>query len=116
MQRLLDWGAGAGVASVASAAAGICCVGPLGLTLLGVQGSILAAGVQPYRGWLLAGSALLLAAAHWGLQRRRAACERAEGATCSTHRFRWSRRVIWGASALWLFSLALPLLTGLFGY
>lgn len=118
MNRVLDWGAaaGAGAASVASAAAGICCLGPVGLTLLGVQGSILAAGLQPYRGWLLAGSGMLLVAAHWSLRRRLTTCDRSDGATCPPHRGGWTRRLIWGASALWLFSLVLPLLTGLFGY
>ena len=41
--------AGGVVAAVASAAASLCCIGPLALTLLGVNGMILAAAE---RGWV----------------------------------------------------------------
>ncbi len=49
-ERAVDVGSvfGAVAGSVASAAAALCCVGPLALTLLGVNGMILAAGIKPY--------------------------------------------------------------------
>ena len=53
--RAVDAGSafGAVAGSVASAAAALCCVGPLALTLLGVNGMILAAGIKPFRGYSL---------------------------------------------------------------
>jgi hypothetical protein len=96
---------GAATASLASAAASICCVGPLALTLLGVQGAILAAGIKPYRGYLLGASFVLLALGHWGIHRR----ERAfiDGEACSVRVGRWSKRILWTATGLWFAAVAL---------
>src|SRR3989442_16037990 len=67
------------VAAVTSAAASICCIRPLAIALLGVNGAILAAAFKPYRVYLLSGSLVLLAGAFWSgyrraPPRRRAAC------------------------------------------
>lgn len=98
--RLLGIGsvAGAVVASLTSTAASICCVGPLALTILGVQGAILAAGIKPYRGYLLGASFLLLAVGHWGVHRPNRIAEK--GASCSVHTGRWTKRVLWAATFL----------------
>ncbi|HYR48083.1 MAG TPA: mercuric transporter MerT family protein, partial [Candidatus Polarisedimenticolia bacterium] len=58
------------VAAVTSAAASICCIGPLAIALLGVNGAILAAAFKPYRVYLLSGSLVLLAGAFWSAYRR----------------------------------------------
>lgn len=56
--RYLELGSAIGAvgSAVNSAVAAICCIGPLALTLLGVNGMIFAAGLMPYRFYLLAGS------------------------------------------------------------
>jgi len=50
-ERLAQSGSVAGAigAALTSAAAALCCIGPLALTLLGVNGMILAAGLKPYQ-------------------------------------------------------------------
>lgn len=93
-------------ASLASAAAGVCCIGPLALTLLGVQGAILAAGVKPYRFYLLAASLLLLVLAHWSVRRRARA---AAGAACSVSAGRWTKRILWAATILWFGALVIQI-------
>ena len=60
---------GAASAALGSAAASICCIGPLAITLLGVQGAIVAAGIKPYRWYLLAGSFVLIGLAFWSVYR-----------------------------------------------
>ena len=67
MARKLELGSafGGAAAAATSVAASLCCVGPLALTLLGVNGMILAAGIKPYRGYLLGASLLFLGLAFW---------------------------------------------------
>lgn len=97
MKKIFDLGPalGAAAASVGSAAASICCLGPLGVTLLGVNGAIFAAGLKPYRGYLLGGSLLLIALGFWSFRRRRAA-----GPACPTRTARWTRIALWSAVGL----------------
>jgi len=66
-KRLFQAGSlfGGTVAAFTSAAASICCIGPLAIALLGVNGAILAAAFKPYRVYLLSGSLVLLAGAFW---------------------------------------------------
>src|SRR6266853_402450 len=71
------------VAAVTSAAASICCIGPLAIALLGVNGAILAAAFKPYRVYLLSGSLVLLAGAFWSADRR-------------------TRILLWVALGLWI--------------
>ena len=98
--------AGAFGAAVTSAAAAICCIGPLALTLLGVNGMIFAAGLKPYRFHLLGASALMLTLAFWLLYRPVVV----EGAICTTRTARWSRIVLWGATVVWIASFILQFL------
>jgi hypothetical protein len=104
-ERAADLGSafGAVAGSVASAAAALCCVGPLALTLLGVNGMILAAGIKPYRGYLLAGSFLLLALAFGVMHRRSSSAD----AACSTRSARITRIILWGSVSLWIVALLL---------
>ena len=97
-KRALQVGSVAGAASSAlgSAAASICCVGPIGITLLGVHGAIFAAGLKPYRWYLLGGSALLLALAFWLMRRPVTA-----GQQCSSQTGRLSRMLLWTSTAIW---------------
>ena len=110
-ERAVDMGSafGAVAGSVASAAAALCCVGPLALTLLGVNGMILAAGIKPYRGYLLAGSFLLLALAFWVMHRR----TRNSAAACPTRSSRIMRIILWGAVSLWMAALLLNIASDL---
>src|SRR3989442_9874177 len=86
------------VATVASAAASICCIRPLAIALLGVNGAILAAAFKPYRVYLLSGSLVLLAGAFWSAYRR---APPRGGAACPVPAGRWARLVFWGGLGLW---------------
>ena len=97
---------GAASAALGSAAASICCIGPLAITLLGVQGAIVAAGIKPYRWYLLAGSFVLIGLAFWSVYRpppRKVT----PGASCSIGAGRVSRLVLWTASGIWVAAVAL---------
>ena len=118
MTRLFDLGSGiAGLgAAVASAAASVCCLGPVAIAVLGVQGAILAAGIKPYRTPLLAGSLVLLALAFWGAYRRPAARpgRSVEGApVCRVGARRRTRVVLWIAAAVWVGAVLVQFLVNL---
>lgn len=78
-------------------AASICCVGPIAIAVLGVQGAIWAAGIKPYRFYLLAGSLVLLGLAHWSVY--------FGGAKLGGFLFgpsrALSRLIVWAATVLW---------------
>src|SRR5437867_13045174 len=79
------------VAAVTSAAASVCCIGPLAIALLGVNGAILAAAFKPYRVYLLSGSLVLLTGAFWSAYRR---APPRGGAACPVPVGRRTRRVL----------------------
>ncbi len=89
---------GAAAAAVTSTAASICCIGPLAIALLGVNGAILGAAFKPYRIYLLSGSLVLLAGAFWSAYRR---APPRGGAACPAPAGRWTRIVLWVALGLW---------------
>ncbi len=89
--------AGAVGAALTAAAAALCCVGPLALTLLGVNGMILAAGLKPYRFHLLLGSIFMLGLAFWVVYHPL----RAGGAACSRRSTRLIRLVLWLVTLVW---------------
>ena len=101
-----------GGAALAAGAAGACCVpvvAPTVVALLGAGGAAWAATLEPYRPYLLAGSAALLAYSFWTLYgRARRQLDNRGGRT------RWKRRVAygvtWGAAVLWVAALALHFL------
>ncbi len=99
-------------AAVASAAASLCCIGPLALTLLGVNGMILAAGIKPYRWYLLVISLGLLALAFWGTYRPKRSVN---GSACPTRTRRVTRLVLWIATAVWLSATAIQFIVPGFG-
>lgn len=104
MSRFLDAGSVAGSvgAVITSTAASICCIGPAGIALLGVEGAILAAGLKPYRAYLLGGSLLLIGLAFWRVYGRARA-----GPACPVRAGRFVRASVWGALVLWLGAVAL---------
>jgi len=63
--------AGSASAALTSVASSICCIGPLAITLLGVNGAILGAAIKPYRPILLTVAAMLRAFSYWRLRRSR---------------------------------------------
>src|SRR2546425_11137179 len=87
------------VAAVTSAAASICCIGPLAIALLGVNGAILAAAFKPYRVYLLSGSLVLLVGAFWSVYRRAPA---RGGATCPVPAGGPARSGLWGGRGGWV--------------
>ncbi|MGH7541320.1 MAG: mercuric transporter MerT family protein, partial [Gemmatimonadota bacterium] len=102
LNKIFDLGPalGAATAALGSAGASICCLGPLGVTLLGVNGAIFAAGLKPYRGYLLGASLALIGVGFRSFHRRRSV-----GAACSTRMTRWTRRALW--VSVILFGLAI---------
>src|SRR3989449_11232763 len=82
------------VTALTSAAASVCCIGPLAIALLGVNGAILAAAFKPYRVYLLGGSLMLLAGAFWSAYRRAAP---RGGAACPGPAGRLTRNLVLGA-------------------
>ena len=104
-ERLAQSGSIAGAigAAFTSAAAALCCIGPLALTLLGVNGMILAAGLKPYRFYLIGGAGLLLALAFWMAYRPSRAVH--SFAACPVPKpgtVRLTRAVLWLAAGIWL--------------
>ena len=93
---------GSAVTALTSAAASVCCIGPLAITLLGVNGVILAAAFKPYRWYILADSFLLLVLAFWGWRVR-------PGAACGVRAGRATRLVLWVSATVWLAAVAVNL-------
>ncbi len=90
---------GASSAALTSVASSICCIGPLAITLLGVNGAILGAAIKPYRPFLLTAAFVLLAFAYWRLVRSRNA---RDGASCSIHAMRLQNIVLRIGVAVWI--------------
>ena len=95
--------AGAVGAALTSAAAALCCVGPLALTLLGANGMILAAGIKPYRFHLVFASLVLFSLAFWVVYHPL----RAGAAACSTGSARLTRVALWLATLVWIAAFVL---------
>ncbi len=90
---------GGAFAAFTSAAASICCIGPLAITLLGVNGAIWAAGMKPYRPYFLTVSFVLLGLGFWGFYGRG---KTGAGAACSVASRRVGRWVLWASAVLWI--------------
>lgn len=90
-----------GLGAVAtSTAASICCIGPAGIAILGVNGAIFAAGLKPYRPYLLALSLLLLAIAFAAVYGRRWLSGRSR--SCPVRAGRMTRGILWASLAIWI--------------
>ncbi len=106
-QNYRAWGAattGAGAAALATAATA-CCVpvlAPLLVSVLGVTGSIWAAGLKPYSLLILGASGLLLGYGFRTVYRRPAA----EGEACPAKRPVFVRWVLWISALLWILAFA----------
>jgi mercuric ion transport protein len=98
--------AGIGAAATA-AAASLCCIGPAVVSIVGVGGAVAAAGLKPYRPFLILGSLVLLGVAFWLTYQPRTAAA-AGAAACPTQAGRMSRRIVWIAAVVWLGALLLP--------
>jgi len=97
--------AAAGAASALVAAfAGLCCIGPLAIAVLGVGGAVAAASLKPYRLPLLAVSFALLAVAAWRTYRPRRATT---GRSCPIVVGRGTRVGLWVAAVVWWTALVL---------
>ena len=96
---------GASGAAITSTAASICCIGPLGIAFLGVNGAILAASLKPYRFYFLGVSLLMLGWAHWTIRRK--ASRGAEGRACSIRTGRITKIILWTATAMWVAAVAI---------
>ena len=90
---------GASSAALTSVASSICCIGPLAITLLGVNGAILGAAIKPYRPYLLTVAFVLLAFAYWRLMKSPAG---GEGASCSIRAMRLQKIVLWVGVVIWV--------------
>jgi hypothetical protein len=114
-RRTLEVGSlvGATGSALSSAAASICCVGPIGIAILGVNGAIFAAGLKPYRWYLLGGSLLLLAVAFWVVYRPPALIA---NASCPTRVGRWQRIVLLGSAGIWAGAVILQFVADWLGY
>ena len=108
--RFLEVGSAVGAvgSALGSSVAAICCIGPLALTLLGVNGMIFAAGLKPYRFSLLAASALMLGLAFWLMYRPLPV----QGASCPTGSGRFTQIIVWLAAGIWMISFALQVVAG----
>ena len=94
---------GAVGAVLTSTAASICCIGPAGIALLGVNGAIFAAGLKPYRVYLLSGSLLLIGLALWLAYRASTTGVRA----CPVPIGRAKKVILWSSAGLWVLAVAL---------
>lgn len=68
-----------------------------------------APGLKPYSGWLLAGSAAMLAYGFWSAYRTRPQCDVSGGAAARS-RSGVARAVLWLAALLWVAAVAINLL------
>ena len=118
MKRVFDLGSGiaAAAAAVVSAVASVCCLGPIAIAVLGVQGAILAAGIKPYSAPLLAASLALLVLAFWAVYRRPATGGDPPVSgirACRAGSRRTTRIVLWIAAAFWIGAVLVQFLVDL---
>ena len=95
---------GASSAALTSVASSICCIGPLAITLLGVNGAILGAAIKPYRPILLTAAAILLVIAYWRLKRPR---NNADGVGCSIQAMRVQKIVFRSGVVIWFIAVGI---------
>jgi hypothetical protein len=93
--------------ALAASFAALCCIGPVTVALLGAGGAVAAAGLKPYRPYLMMGSLALLAVGFWLSYRKVGG----EGAACPTRVGRFARSVLWFSAVLWIAAALLPTFT-----
>ena len=92
-------------------AATACCapvIAPLVVGILGAGGAAWAAGLKPYSGWLLAGSAAMLVYGFWSAYRSLPQCEVSLGRAARSSSG-VVRVVLWVAALLWMVAVAINL-------
>ena len=100
-EKLLVAGSAAGGFGGALAAvfAGLCCIGPSSVALLGAGGAVAAAQLTPYRPLLLLASLAFLAFGFWRAYGRRTTIN---GESCPVRIGRPARAILWISGAVWL--------------
>ncbi len=93
---------GASSAALTSVASSVCCIGPLAITLLGVNGAILGAAIKPYRPYLLTAALVLLAFAYWRLMNSR---DKSDGTACSIRAMQLQKIVLRTGTAIWILAV-----------
>lgn len=106
-EKLLVAGSAAGGFGGALAAvfAGLCCIGPSSVALLGAGGAVAAAQLTPYRPLLLLTSLAFLAFGFWRAYGRRMTIN---GQSCPIRIGRPARMILWISGAVWLVAALLP--------
>jgi mercuric ion transport protein len=83
----------------------LCCAGPAVVAVLGTGGAVAAAGIEPYRPYLLGASAVMLGFGFWRAYRPAPA---GAGAACSIRTGRVVRTILWVAALLTIASALAP--------
>jgi mercuric ion transport protein len=104
--RIVGSTVGATGAALTATVASLCCVGPVVVSIVGVSGALLAAGLKPYRPYLMLGSLVLLALSFWLVYGP--AARSVSGAACPARSGRTIRVVLWIAAGAWALALMLP--------
>lgn len=94
---------GASGAAVAALFSTLCCAGPAVAALFGAGGALAAARLEPYRPYLLAAAAAMLAFGFW-----RAYRPVRGGAACSVRTGSWIRALLWVSAILTAASAIAP--------
>jgi mercuric ion transport protein len=102
---------GVGTALAASA----CCIGPVGLSLIGA-GALGASAIRlaPYRPWFIGLTIALVAVALYGAYRPTSSPEHCEGGVCPPQSKRAVRGIVWIAAAVAAVLIAFPYYIGWF--
>ena len=103
----------------------ICCAIPITLVALGL-GTVVATvassapwlvTLSQYKGWMFAGSGVLIALSAWAVFRSGRACPADPALAAACERAdRWNRRFIWISSVLWLVGFSAAYLLPLIAY
>lgn len=104
--RIVGSTVGAIGAVLTATVASLCCVGPVVVSIVGVSGALLAAGLKPYRPYLMLGSLALLGLSFWLVYGP--AARSLSGAACPTRSGRTTRVVLWIAAGAWALALMVP--------
>lgn len=89
-------GAAIGLSGLASFI-GLCCIGPWAVALFGMSGALVMAQFAPWRPWILALAAVLLAWAFWRVYRPRPRCD---DGSCPARPSAWLQGALWLALAM----------------
>lgn len=91
--------------SAVASVAGLCCVGPAVVAVLGTSGVIAAAKLAPFRPYLILGSVVLVALGFWLAYRPQGGCI---GRMCTTASAKITRALLWLAAVITVVAILLP--------